>query len=133
MLTIIATIKPQHLDNIRARLKLYEIRKTCPKEVPFRVLCCQSKSGGKILAEFEVQAPMKVRPLVWPELVRGACLFMHEAEIYAAGKEVWFWDINNMIDYCSEKGYRVRNVSEFGLKRAPQSWCYVEDLQDAVT
>ena len=130
MLTIIATIKPQHLGNIRAGLKLYEMRKTCPKDVPFRVLCCQSGSGGKILAEFIVHCPMQVKVREWPELVRGACVFMHEAEEYAAGKEVWFWDINDMIDYCSTKGYRVRNVSEFGLKRAPQSWCYVEELKD---
>lgn len=128
MLTIIATIKPHHLGNIRAGLKLYEMRKTCPKEVPFRVLCCQSQSGGKILAEFVVECPMQVSVHEWPELVRGACVFMYEAERYAAGKEVWFWDINNMIDYCSTKGYRVRHISEFGLKRPPQSWCYVEEL-----
>lgn len=126
MLTIIATIKPQHLCNIRAGLKLYEMRKTCPAEVPFRVLCCQSQSGGEIFAEFVVESPKKVRPLVWPELVRGACVLMHEAEGYANGKEIWFWDINSMIDYCSTKGHRVRNIAEFGLKRAPQSWCYVD-------
>ena len=127
MKTIIATIKPVHLGNIRSGKKLYEMRKTCPKEIPFRVLCCESGSGGKILAEFEVQAPMKVIPLVWPELVGGACVSMAMAEGYAKGKEIWFWDVNNMIDYCTTKGYRVRNISEFGLKRAPQSWCYVEN------
>ena len=108
MKTIIATIKEQHLTNIRLGRKLREMRKTCPEEVPFRALCCQSGSGGKILAEFIVDSPMQVYPRDWPELV-------------------WFWDVNDMIDYCSTNGYRVRNVSEFGLKRAPQSWCYVED------
>lgn len=128
MLTVIATIKPQHLGNIRAGLKLYEMRKTCPKEVPFRVLCCQSQSGGKILAEFVVKAPEKGQPSVLHEKVFNACVFMHEAKEYANGKEIWFWDVTNVIDYCSTKGYRVRNISEFGLKRAPQSWCYVEEM-----
>lgn len=125
MKTIITTIKPQHLGNIRTGRKLYEMRKTCPKEVPFKVLCCQSQSGGKILAEFEVHSPIKARPLVWPELVEGTCITMAEAEGYAKGKEVWFWDVRNMIDYCSTKGYRVRNIIEYGLKRPPQSWQYV--------
>ena len=132
MLTIIATIKPQHLGNIRAGLKLYEMRKTCPKEAPFKVLCCQSQSGGKILAEFIVRSPIYVKPPVpvTQKLIQGTCVTEEAAEQYAAGGPVWFWDINNMVDYCSTKGYRVRNVSEFGLNRAPQSWCYVEELND---
>ena len=130
MKTIIATIKPVHLGDIRSGRKLYEMRKTCPKETPFRVLCCESGSGGNILAEFLVSAPVKVRPLVWPELVRRACVSMVMAEEYADGKEIWFWDVTNMIDYCTTKGCRVRNVSEFGLKRPPQSWCYVRGTED---
>lgn len=128
MLTIIATIKPQHLGNIRAGRKLYEMRKTCPKDVPFKVLCCQSGSGGQIMAEFEVREPVKALPRIWPVLVKETCVSLSEAEAYAGDDLVWFWDINNMIDYCSTKGYRVRNVAEFGLKRPPQSWCYVEEL-----
>lgn len=128
MKTIIATIKPRHLINVRSGRKLYEMRKTCPKEVPFRVLCCQSGSGGQIVAEFEVREPIKANPLIWPELVNKSCVSMQDAGYYAAGKQIWFWDINNMVDYCSMKGHRIRNVSEFGLKRAPQSWCYVEEL-----
>ena len=126
MLTIIATIKPQHLSNIRAGRKLWEMRKTCPKDVPCRVFCCESGSGGKILAEFTMDSPMQVIPREWPELVAAACVSLKAAEEYAAGKRVWFWDVSNMIDYCSTQGYRVRNITEFGLKRAPQSWCYVK-------
>ena len=131
MKTIIATIKPEHLSNIRSGRKLHEMRKTCPGEVPFRVLCCQSGSGGKILAEFIVDRPMQVSLYDgWPELIYSACISVKAAEEYAAGKPVWFWDVNNMIDYCSTKGYRVRNISEFGLKQAPQSWCYVREAED---
>lgn len=130
MLTIIATIKPEHLGNIRSGKKLFEMRKTCPKSVPFRVLCCQSKSGGEILAEFVVKAPICVKPPVpfTTKLMEKTCITADAAEQYAAGGTVWFWDVRDMIDYCSTKGYRVRNVAEFGLKRAPQSWCYVEEM-----
>lgn len=127
MRTIIATIKPQHLINIRTGKKSYEMRKTCPKGVPFRVLCCESGSGGQIKAEFVVTSPVKVRPIIWPELVQAACVPMEMAEIYANGKDIWFWNITKMVDYCTVKGCRKRNISELGLSRPPQSWCYVEE------
>ena len=126
MRTIIATIKREHLNNIRSGKKKFEMRKTCPVAIPFRVLCCQSKSGGQIIAEFVVCAPLRARPKQWPELVSKACVSMRDAEEYADGKSIWFWDVNNMIDYCTTKGYHIRNVAEYGLNRPPQSWCYVK-------
>ena len=128
MKTIIATIKEEHLTNIRSGKKFYEMRKTCPKETPFRVLCCQSKSGGQILAEFVVREPVRALPRIWPVLVSKACIPMSVAAAYAGDGQVWFWDINDMIDYCTATGHRIRNISEFGLTRPPQSWCYVEEV-----
>ena len=127
MKTIIVTIKPVHLNNVRSGEKAFEMRKSCPAELPFRALCCKSGSGGQILAEFVVDAAFREYPDECPALVDAACVSMGMAEDYAAGKEVWFWHISQMIDYCSTKGYRVRHISEFGLKRAPQSWCYVKE------
>lgn len=128
METIIATIKPIHLNNIRMGVKLYEVRKTCPTGTPFRILCCESGSKGLIKAEFEVMFPMKISPKYYPEMVDGACISMDEALKYADGKQLWFWDINNMIDYCSTSGHKVKNIREFGLERAPQSWQYVRGI-----
>lgn len=130
MRTIVATIKEEHLTNIRSGKKLYEMRKTCPKETPFRVLCCQSKSGGQILAEFVVQEPIRALPRIWPALVRKACIPMSVADAYAGDGQVWFWDVNDMIDYCTTPGHRPRNISEYGLTRPPQSWCYVEEAEN---
>ena len=128
MRTIIVTVKPVHLNDIRSGKKKFEIRKSCPAELPFLALCCQSGSGGKILAEFVVDAAYQEYPEDCPGLVADACVSREMAEEYAAGKEVWFWHISQMIDYCSTKGHRVRHISEFGLKRAPQSWCYAKEV-----
>ena len=39
MTTIVATVKPQHLANIRSGIKLEEVRKSIPrKSLPIRVL-----------------------------------------------------------------------------------------------
>lgn len=125
METIIATIKPIHLGNIRRGVKLYEIRKTCPQTAPFRVLCCESGSEGLIKAEFEVRHPKLYYP-PFGDVLNDACISEATAVEYSGGKPLWFWDINNMIDYCSTKGYKIRHISEFGIKRVPQSWIYLK-------
>ena len=132
MNTIIATIKPHHLRNIRVRLKLWEVRKTSPNiPTPFRVLCCESGSGGQIKAEFVCDEKIVRHPALFTftdtRLARECCLTIKEINDYAGDKGIVFWHISNMIDYCNTKGYRVRNISEFGLKRAPQSWQYLHE------
>lgn len=127
MRTIIATIKPIHLNNIRRGAKHFEIRKTVPSELPFKVLCCESGSGGKIKAEFVCDFAKCEHTADVPDYVEDACISQIDALEYSKDCRVWFWHITEMIDYCSAKGYKVRNVSDFGLKRAPQSWQYVLD------
>lgn len=127
MKTIIATIKPIHLGNIRRGVKTIEARKNFPNyPTPFKVLCCESGSGGRIKAEFTCDNVITL----WrnEETLNKLCITGKEFDDYKADKiNIYGWCISNMIDYCSTKGYRVRNISEFGLKRAPQSWCYVKE------
>lgn len=153
MKTIIATIKPHYLSAIRSGKKIIEIRKTAP-ETPFRVLCCESGSGGKIKAEFicnetfqfvkhcephdELPGSLCEYWIDWEEagcwidegehgLYKATMLNVSELDLYIGAKSVAYgWCISEVIDYCSTKGHRVRNVSEYGLKRAPQSWQYIE-------
>lgn len=130
MKTIIATIKPIHLRNIRTGNKIFEIRKTRPKEVPFKVLCCESGSGGQIKAEFICYEAFLEHTEDVPTYVERARISQMEALHYSKGCRVWFWKIDKMIDYCSTKCNRIKNIKEFGLNRAPQSWQYVEDLDE---
>lgn len=128
MITIIATIKPEHLGNIRSGQKKWEMRKNAPMTygLDFRVLCCQSGSGGKIVAEFICDCVVIGKENL-EQLVKESCVTMEQAKRYAGDKKLHFWHISKMINYCSTKGYRVRNISEFGLKRPPQSWQYVPE------
>jgi hypothetical protein len=144
METIIATIQPAHLGNIRSGKKLFEIRKTLPAPLkishPVRCLCCESGSGGQIKAEFIIDKAHietldgflrrnngNIDPWAY---IDGTCVqwkllcdYMNNRPL----QPIYFWHISNMIDYCNTKGYRVRNISEFGLKRPPQSWQYVKE------
>lgn len=128
MRTIIATIKPVHLGNIRRGAKKWEIRKTCPKELPFKVLCCESGSGGQIKAEFVCNYAEMQHTADVPYMVEEACVSQMEALEYSKDCRVWFWHITDMVDYCNTKGRRVQNISEFGLKRPPQNWQYVSEV-----
>ena len=127
MITIIATIKPQHLDNIRSGKKHYELRKTVPNvELPFRVLCCESGSGGKIKCEFICDHVLGGQG--WRLIKQdGTCLTTDQIRGYVGDGYFYEWHISDMIDYCSTKGYRVRHISECGLTRPPQSWQYVKE------
>lgn len=125
MTTIIATIKKQYLDYIRFGAKKFEIRKTLPKcGVPFKVLCCESGSNGIIRAEFICDYVEHRYTCDSPCEVYDACVGLADAEKYSGGHRVYFWHISNMIDY----EYGPKHISEFGLKRAPQSWQYVKEV-----
>lgn len=135
MKTIIATIKAVHLANIRRGIKTFEVRKSSPfAEPPFRVLLCESATGGMIKAEFVcdyvrcLRLDNKGMPIMhMPVTPERCCLSMYELQQYARGKELYCWHISQMVDYCNTKGQRVRNISEYGLKRPPQSWQYVKE------
>lgn len=125
MTTIIATIKKRHLDNIRRGIKKWEVRKTVPKRgAPFKVLCCESGSGGIIKAEFICDYVEEEHTADVPQMVKEACLTQMEALNYSKDCLVYFWHISNVVE-C-EYLYMQKKISEFGLKRAPQSWQYVK-------
>ena len=141
MTTIIATIKPYYASMIRTGKKKYEIRKSLPQNISqkvgedgqFRVLLCESGSGGKITGEFICDdwawfyTALVDDSKSWKEFLNDCCLSKYELDDYGKNHvQLCAWHIMESIDYCSTKGYKVRNVSEFGLKRAPQSWQYVK-------
>ena len=55
------------------------------------------------------------------ENFNGLCDFNDFVEEYGKGKDLYAWHIDNLEIYDKPK-----ELSEFGLKRPPQSWCYIE-------
>lgn len=54
------------------------------------------------------------------------CLSYDEFAAYGKGKTIYGWHISNLKIYDTPK-----ELSEFGLTRAPQSWCYVKGGEGA--
>ena len=130
MQTIIMTIIPDHLRNIRLGIKKGELRKRFGKmELPFRVLLCKSGSGGRIEAEFTCRDILAIDT---PSTYFSSVLCLREQEIvdYLGGKTGYVWGVSDVVDYCCTKGYRIRNISEFGIPRSPRAWQYATKLPD---
>ena len=111
----------------------------------------QFYGGGKVIGEFVSDC---VTPLynvcmddwkrltgglhnIEKELVNQACLTEVKLHTYAGGKNCFAWHISDLLIYDQPKGLdeftRLRET-KFGsepvtIKRQPQSWCYVEDVQ----
>lgn len=77
------------------------------------------------------------RPLFFEKIVTQTCLSMDEIKKYGNGEAVNGWHISDLKIYdkpkeLSEfrKPYIPKSYSDLdGLKRPPQSWCYVEELE----
>lgn len=125
MKTVMISIKPRHLKDMREGRKLYELRKTRPNLTPpFRVLCCESGTGGEVRAAFTCDA---CPDMTWkaPTVTAAlACIKPEEVRKYRGDGKLYGWRVKDFEDWAAEG--RTRHAIDFGLTRPPQSWCYVE-------
>ena len=123
MKTIVMSIRGRHICNMEAGKKRIELRKRKPAEAPpYRVLLCQSGSGGNIVAEFTCP---KVVELTGSdaEIAEAACVTEEEVRGYRADGTLYGWEIE---DFHRLRGDDVPHIFDYGVNRAPQSWCYAK-------
>ena len=150
MKEVLTSVNKEHLDNILDGIKTVEWRK---KPLPLGKHYgyeTKNKGGcGKVTGEFEVVRTVALRVSAIPHeendfLARG-CVPYKFLEHYANGA-VWLYAniIENAKRYDKPKelsefefpkdnihlSYRKRNQYFKGITRPPQSWCYVEELQE---
>ncbi len=127
--TVLISIRARHLNNIRRGKKKYELRKSRPRvEPPFRVLCCVSGTAGTVEAEFVVDRVAFMTEAPAERIAQLACITPEEARAYRGESgDLYGWHImaHTLIDYkalgCE------RNVVDYGLKRPPQGFRYVDE------
>lgn len=93
--------------------------------------CSPVNGNSKVIGEFVCEhISMNIKgynqdgvPAYWT-LLNGSCLTADELDDYGKWKMLYGLHISNLKIYDKPK-----ELSEFGLKRPPQSWCYVEDKQ----
>ena len=81
-------------------------------------------ANGKVIGEFVCESIALLKAdnslRVYYNNPQGTCLTNTEIIEYAKGGKVYYWYMSNLVVYDKPK-----ELSEFGLKRPPQSWCYV--------
>lgn len=155
---VLLSIKPEWCGLIANLKKTVEVRKTKPKlETPFKcyIYCTNGapylnrhngylyleaknilggrgygiyeRLSGKVIGEFICDGITKHRADTMVQAYYNnpveTCLSDVEIKRYANGRVLYYWNIASLVIYDKPK-----ELSEFGLKRPPQSWCYVKEV-----
>ena len=136
MRSIIISIHEEWWKRIKAGEKLLEIRKTRPRgNGPYTVLVYVTGGVG-VVGEFvcdcfyKLDTVPEITPWALPpqdsgkpyNLEKASCLTKKQLKEYAgrSTKPLWGWHITQLKEYV-----RAISLSEVGVKKAPQSWCYL--------
>lgn len=157
---VLISIQPKWCELIANSKKTVEVRKTRPKlDTPFPVYIYQTKKTwvynifskiadwqGKVIGEFvccRIEEIKQNEVFNANVLCSTTCLTIKEFLDYIGNKTAYCWHISNLVIYDKPK-----KLSEFssgssvftfddngkivysGMKRPPQSWCYVEELRE---
>lgn len=151
MKEIMISIQPQWVGKILNGEKTIEIRKTMPKcELPAKVYiyCTKNKSkkdeliyvkdplNGKVVAEFTLNKVSEIKTVHRGYEIDGVVEALNDISKksgldflglrkYLDYKTGYAWHIEDLVIYKEPK-----ELKEFNLKKAPQSWGYVEELED---
>lgn len=121
MYSVILSVKPYWSRKILSGEKTAEIRKSIPRQhcgCPFRVFLYETKAGrGAVVGECVCYCADQVND--YNNVTGFSLLTAPELAGYAKGRKLYAWFLAKVIRYQVPKP-----ISDFGLKRAPQSWCY---------
>lgn len=152
---VLISIQPKWCELIASGKKTIEVRKTKPKlKPPFKcyIYCTKNKNNhfwagkrysyadnhshnafdkdgnGKVIGEFVCDTLCFViyNKTYGHDLLFNAagCMAEIESIAYARNQPIFGWHISDLKIYDEPK-----ELSEFGLTRSPQSWCYVEEIE----
>lgn len=134
---IVISIQPKWCNLIRVYYKQDEIRKGIPSMecMPAKVYVYQTEKGG-VIGEFIFRRAVCIQAYVDSQGVKHltntfgirSCLSDEELFNYIYKEtdpndpypEAWAWHIDEWKEYP-----KPIPLKEFGLKRPPQSWCYL--------
>lgn len=121
MVEIVASIRPEWIRRIFKHKKLAEIRKSMPQCIyPIKIYWYETKVGrGAVVGESICFLAAKVEHFT--DVTAASCLSEWELKSYSNGKSLYAWFLAKTVEY-----EQPRPLSDFGLNRPPQSWCYVK-------
>lgn len=120
-------LRSEWADLILSGAKTVEIRRSRMNRMIGRMLIYRT-GAGLIVGEVRVKGMHAAPPeTIWREYGAAACLTEKEFDEYAKGADMLYaYRLENPIRYGKPK-----TLSDIGLKRAPQSWCYLPETGPA--
>ena len=131
---VIFSIHPEHTKNIFDLIKQLEIRKKVPKcDFPYIGFIYETKKNGgagAVIGFFTCKCHIKTNVFAIhsqagdayrKDIAKRACLTEDKLYTYANGESIYGIDISTPVLFP-----RPRPLSDFGIKRAPQSWQYIK-------
>lgn len=159
MKCVMLSVRPKWCEKICNGEKTIEVRKSAPKEVPFKCYIYETKGQyvkfthgaltkygygrGKVIGEFICDRIEMVNAkcsdygidLFYHDCLTKGCLTEREIKEYfniPEDKDLkvmkgngYGWHISDLKIYD-----KPLLLSELGVNRPPQSWCYVEELEE---
>ena len=125
MIDILLSVRPFWCGKIIALQKPIELRKSRPHgDTPYHIYLYETKQGrGKVVGECICSSIEKaVEQFDRIAMVEGSCLTLDQINAYSKRKPVYGWYLAKVVEYTTPKP-----LSDFGLQRAPQSWCYIKE------
>jgi predicted transcriptional regulator len=123
MCTILLSINPQYVERIMSGDKIYEFRKTRCKESVDKIIIYSTSPVMKVVGEADVADVLVDEPqTIWKITEKKSGIDKHFFDKYYSGKEqAVAYKLKHIIQYDVP-----RKLSEYGIKTAPQSFCYVK-------
>lgn len=124
MSTILLSIKPEYSKRIFNGTKKYEFRKHIAKKKIDRIIVYSSSPDQMVLGEVSVIGTISMKPSpLWELTKKDAGISRAKFRKYFHGcREAHAYKLGNLIKYDVPK-----ELSDFGLIQAPQSFVYIND------
>ena len=160
MKSVLISIQPCWCEMIASGKKTLEVRKTRPKlETPFKVYvyCTKAPKGwfwfdspnirrdGAVIGEF-VCSSIECFDVPYPafqsklekRIIDESCCTYYQLHRYAYHDALYGWHITDLVIYDRPKelsDFAGLRKTKFGMEpvslaRPPQSWCYVEEINN---
>jgi len=125
MIDILLSIRPSWCKKILSKEKPIELRRSRPHgDIQYHIYLYETKQGrGAVVGECICSSiEQAIEQFDRIAMVEGSCLTLDQINAYSKRKPVYGWYLSKVVEYTKPKP-----LSDFGIKRAPQSWCYIKE------
>lgn len=119
---ILLSINPEHVKNILSGKKTYEYRKIAAKQDVSTIIIYETVPTKRVVAEAEILEVLELPPEeLWKQTKDGAGITKNFFDEYFDNRDIAYAYKLGKIKVYDQK----KELKEFGLKMAPQSFVYI--------